>query len=636
MQLSLDAADRLAAALTARQEPLSLREVVRLLLRADRVPAALARRVVAEVVAGDARFRWRSAEEVALAAWWRASSPLEQAAFCVIDLETTGMQPGHDRIVEIGAVRVEALEITGQFERLVDPGIPVPAAITRLTGISGATVDGRARIGTALELLLRFAGGAALVAHNARFDVGFLDAELRRTRGRRLACPVVDTVGLARRLLPGRQRYSLASLADRFATSARPCHRALPDALATAEILLVLIGRAQERGATTLDDLVALSAPPARQAHGKRRLAERAPSAPGTYVMRDGGGRALYVGTARDLRRRTLAYFRGGAQPRAVERVLGAVERVEFRQAGSAFEARLDELRLIDGLRPVANRRGARPDRLAYLRLDDGPVPRLAVSGGPGLDGALYAGPVGSRHEAERLAQSLRLVYGLRSCRRAAPVEDGCLEGRLGRCLAPCRGGDARGNHMQAAAALAEALRNGGGVPVARLRARRRTLVGQLRFEEAAVLRDAEAGLRAAGVLLGRLRDARRCHGVLVARGGDAGPATGFAVAFGLEVERRALPATGEARLESSALIAAVERGVAGGAGLEGPAAVPAERREEALLIGATFRRPPLGVAAVPWTADRGAFLAAIAAARVVRPGGGGRNETGGICSAKT
>jgi DNA polymerase-3 subunit epsilon len=625
LQLTLDAADRLVEALTRSQEPIAVGEAVRLLLRADRVPVALGRRLIEDVVSGDARLVWRSAEAVALGAWLPRPQRIEDARFCVVDLETTGMRPTADRIVEIGAVIVEGYELGDTYERLVDPGVPIPAAITRITGIGDGDLAGRSRIRPALDGFVRFAGAAVLVAHNARFDVGFLDAEISRARSRRLACTVIDTVGLARRLLPGRRRYSLAALAERYATAATPCHRALPDALATAELLLVLIGKAQEGGAETVDDLVALSAPAARRAHAKRALAEGAPRRPGTYVMRDGHDRALYVGTAANLRTRTLAYFRGGSQPRAVERVLPAVERLEFREAGSAFEARLDEIRLIAGLRPTANRRGARPERQRYLRLERDGIARLTATDGPGLDAAVVAGPVGPARATEQVLDALRRAYGLRTCRAAAPVEPGCLEGRLGRCLAPCRGAAERAAHAAAADGLAAALEGGGGVPVERLRERRRALAASLRFEEAARLRDGEEALRAAGRTLRAIREARVAAGVILAAHADPRLVQAFAVAYGLELERRAVPRAGSGRLETSALAAAVERALAAGPGIEGRAAVPGERRDEALLLAAVLERPPVGVAAVAWMGDRGAFLDAVtvARARVTAPAGG-------------
>jgi DNA polymerase-3 subunit epsilon len=619
LQLALDAADRLAERLDT-VGVLPVREAAALLVAASAVPDALARSLVDEVLRADARFRWRSAGHVTLA---RASSPpLECACFCVFDLETTGMRPTADRIVEIGAVRVVALEPVGCFERLVDPGVPIPHAIERLTGLSAASVRGRGHLGPALDAFLRFAGDAALVAHNARFDVGFLDASLRRLRGHRNAAPVIDTVALARALLPARRgRFSLAALADRFDTGVTPCHRALPDAQATAELLLALIGLAQQRGATTVADLVRLSLPPARRAHEKRALADAAPRAPGTYVMRAADGRALYVGTAGDLRRRTVSYFRGGRQPHGVERALADVERLDFGETGSAFEARLDEIRLILDLRPTANRRGVRPEKAAFLRIG-GAVARLTTTMSPSTNGAAVVGPLGSRREVERVAAALRLAYGLRSCRPARPLEGNCLEGRLGRCLAPCRGGEHAAAHERAADAARQAVADGGRVPVERLRARRAALVASLRFEEAAGVRDLEAALRRAGATLTALRAARRRHGVVLAAHRDPRLVAAFTVVAGLVVERRGLPRVGAAELEISSLLATLAREAAPAA--EG-AVVEAERREELLHVDATFQRPPAGVAVVavdPAVLPAGAGAAAdrIAAARARIP----------------
>ena len=138
----------------------------------------------------------------------------------------------------------------------------LPVRVGRLTGLSDEELRRAPRVGPALRRFRAFAGDALLVAHNARFDAGFVNRELDRLTGKRLAAPVLDTVPLARNLLRGRiERVSLASLAYFFGTSVAPCHRALPDAQATAEILLALIGLAQERGARTVADLEELAAP---------------------------------------------------------------------------------------------------------------------------------------------------------------------------------------------------------------------------------------------------------------------------------------------------------------------------------------------------------------------------------------
>jgi DNA polymerase-3 subunit epsilon len=590
------------------------------------VPAAVARPLVDEVVRADARLAWRSSHDVGLAAWREERVAIEDATYCVVDLETTGARAAHDRIVEIGAVRIRALELEATFERLVDPGVPLPGTISRLTGIAPRDLRGRGPVGPALDAFLAFAGDAVLVAHNARFDVGFLDAALRRRGGRRLACPVLDTVALARAVLqPRPRRLSLRSLAERFDTTVAPCHRALPDAQATAELLLVFLGRAQERGARTLDDLLALGAPAPRRALARRHLAEAAPRAPGTYVMRTRGGVPLYVGTAGDLRRRVRSYYRatpGTAAERPVDRVLPVVDAIDYARAGSAFEARLDEIALIAELRPGANRRGARPERSPYLRLATHAPGRLDV--GVPREGVVLAGPLHRRRDAERAVDGLRLAYGLRGCRAARPEEGTCLEGRLGRCLAPCRGPAQAAAHAAAVAEVQGLLLAGGAAPVARLRERRAALSAEQRFEEAARLRDAEAALRRVGASLRTLRRARRRHGVVLAAHLDPRLVQAFGVAHGLVVARRPLPRAGDGALEAAALAGAVARAVAA-APVPGPVAVEAGRGDEVRLVEATFARPPGDLVVVPLAGAeaQGALAEAVALARARVPARG-------------
>ena len=323
-------------------------DAARTLYSLRHVPAGLARSLLADVVDGDARLSWRGAN-VGLADAPGTALPLESATYVVVDLETTGLSPGTSSICEIGAVRVRGLELEERFETLVNPRRPLPVAIAALTGIDPRELRGAPPVELAVRRFLEFAGDAVLVAHNARFDIGFLDREVERLTGRRIAAQVVDTVWLARRVLAGRiQRVGLASLAHFFGTSTRPCHRALADAEATAEILLALIGLAQERGASTVAELADLAAPRARRLAGKRSLVAGAPQRPGVYLFRDVNEQVLYVGRARDLRataalllqdRAAAAGGRGRARRARACRVAGARLRARGRARGAAAPA---------------------------------------------------------------------------------------------------------------------------------------------------------------------------------------------------------------------------------------------------------------------------------------------------------
>ena len=397
MQLSFDAADRLVELVQARRGAVSAEDAARVLFALERAPVALAHSLLSEVVDGDARLAWRGTR-VGLADESVVDTLIEDAEIVVFDLETTGLSARRDRICEIGAARVQALEIADTFETLVQPGVALPPTIARLTGLEDAALRRAPRPELAIRRFLAFTGDAALGAHNARFDVGFVDCAVERLTGRRVAAPVIDTVWLARRLLHRRsERFSLRQLAHFFGTSTEPCHRALPDAVATAEILVALLGLAQERGARTLAEVVELAAPRARRLHARRSLVAGAPTTPGVYLFRDSNDAVLYVGKARDLRARLRSYFTGDRQRPAVEAALGALARVEWRELGSELEASLEEVRLIRELRPPANARGGRPQ--SYLRRRG---ERWVVASEP-----TRFGPISSKRRAQLAARAL-------------------------------------------------------------------------------------------------------------------------------------------------------------------------------------------------------------------------------------
>lgn len=528
VQLSFDAADRLVELVQARHGPVPAEDAAQALYALRHVPAGLARSLLADVVEGDARLAWRGAH-VGLAEAPGAGLALEDATYVVFDLETTGLSPGSAAICEIGAVRIRGLELEERFETLVDPRRPLPAPIAALTGIDPRALRGAPPVELAVRRFLAFAGDAVLVAHNARFDVGFLDREVELLTGRRIAAPVVDTLWLARRLLEGRlSRVGLASLSHFFGTAARPCHRALPDAEATGEILLALIGLAQERGAAGVDDLVDLAAPRARRLAGKRSLVAGAPQRPGVYLFRDRNDQVLYVGRARDLRARLRSYFRTERQRPAVEAALAALERVEWCVLGSELEAGLEELRLLRELRPPANARSTRPDRHVYLRRRGA---GWCVTETPGPHG-----PLKSRTRARQAARA--------------------LDGWDG----------------EPAAAL----------PV--LRAKLRRLAADQRFEDAARLRDRIAALEDAVGALAELERLRALEICLLVPAAEDGFRRAFFVSGGRVAAVRTLLPGEAGRVEAEAGLAAAARA---------EESLGPEDTDELLLIGSFLRRPP-------------------------------------------
>ena len=167
--------------------------------------------------------------------------------YVVFDLETTGFSAIKDKIIEIGAVKVEGGKITDRFSTFVNPGVPIPFRITQLTGITDQMVMDAPGIETVLPQFLEFIGEAALVAHNASFDVGFIEQNCRYQD----IIPdftSVDTVAMARILLPTLSKYKLNVVAGALHISLENHHRAVDDAGATAEIFIRFLEMLEEKG----------------------------------------------------------------------------------------------------------------------------------------------------------------------------------------------------------------------------------------------------------------------------------------------------------------------------------------------------------------------------------------------------
>ncbi len=173
------------------------------------------------------------------------------ADFVVFDIETTGFSPVNNRIIEIGAVKVEKGKITDRFSSFVNPDVPIPFEIEKLTGINDSMVMDAPFIEQVLPEFLAFCGGAVLVAHNASFDMGFIKENARRQNMAR-EFTYVDTVGIARILLPHQAKHTLDAVAKTLGISLENHHRAVEDAEATAEIFVKFIPMLKEAGADTL------------------------------------------------------------------------------------------------------------------------------------------------------------------------------------------------------------------------------------------------------------------------------------------------------------------------------------------------------------------------------------------------
>ena len=416
-------------------------------------------------------------------------TPLSDVTFCVLDLETTGGSPADAAITEVGACKVVRGEVVGTFQTLVNPGRPVPAFIRLLTGISDELLVEAPDLESVVPSLLEFLRDSVIVAHNARFDTGFINAALARLAYPPLANRVVDTAILARKILAGEvPNHKLSTLARHLRCAHQPTHRAYADVLATIDVLHHLIERVAGFGVTTLEDLVAMSGSRIDGTFSKLRLADDIPRAGGVYRFLGPTGDTLYVGKATDLRARVRSYFYGDPR-RKIRDLLRQVDRITVETFDTMLEAEVAEMRAIAQEMPPHNRAG-KPTASWYLKVHtNAKTPKITSARVPREDGNLYLGPFHNLRMVRTLIEALQDAFAIHRCSEPARC-NGCAFSEMGRCQ-----GTAAGRHSSEIGEAAEALRSDPDRIFEPLERKMRRLASAQRFEEAVEARERAAAV---------------------------------------------------------------------------------------------------------------------------------------------
>jgi DNA polymerase III epsilon subunit family exonuclease len=207
----------------------------------------LAGLLVADLVKNDRRFKFLENNTIELQEDGWQSRPLSELDFVVVDVEATGAKTPPNRLIELGAYRIRGGRIVDKFLSLVNPEIPIPRFVMALTGISNDMVKSAPVFAEVAPRWLDFVSDSVLIAHNAAFDTSFLNHEISRVYpGHRMFNPHLCTVRLSRRVLPDLNNHRLDTIANHFSIPIISRHRAGSDALATAEIFLLLLSRLEE------------------------------------------------------------------------------------------------------------------------------------------------------------------------------------------------------------------------------------------------------------------------------------------------------------------------------------------------------------------------------------------------------
>jgi DNA polymerase-3 subunit epsilon len=368
-----------------------------------------------------------------------------------VDIETTGCTPGMHRIIDVAVIGATGAAVDFEWQSLVNPGVHIPAGITELTGIDNEMLADAPPFERIAKELRERLEGRVFVAHNVRFDYGFIRREFA-LMGTTWRGPNLCTVRLSRALYPEMPRHNLDAVMERHDIQIEKRHRAMPD----AQVLLAFWRKVRAAWpAAVLQsaiDLASLRAtlPPALPAD----LPDDLPEGPGVYrffgAEEDGRDTLLYVSKANLLRERVLDHFRGGASDAKSQKLAAQVRRVEWTETAGELGALLLEAREVRERQPVYNRspRGG-GERLTWLFDDTAAAPRLVELDADVLRTGNAFGTYRAERDARRALESLAREH--RWCFKLLGLESGagsCFGLQVGRCKGACVGKESAPLHM--------------------------------------------------------------------------------------------------------------------------------------------------------------------------------------------
>jgi DNA polymerase-3 subunit epsilon len=367
-----------------------------------------------------------------------------------VDIETTGCQPGLHRVIDVAVIGATGDRLDFEWQTLVHPGVYLSAGTTALTGITNEMIaDAPPFERIAKELRERLAG-RLFIAHNVRFDYGFLRREFMR-QGGEWRSPNLCTVRLSRALYPEMPRHNLDAVMAQHGFSVAQRHRAMPDAQVLWQLWCKLrrdwsreqLQAALERASPRI------VLPPQLSPD----LPDDLPEEPGVYRLfgaSEEGETLLYVGKANNLRERVLDHFRAGSSDVKSQRLATQVRRVEWTATAGELGALLLEAREIRERQPVYNRQSRGDgERLTWLFDDSGSTPALVALDAHALNSGNAYGTWRSARDARRALEDMAREH--RWCFKVLGLENGpgsCFGLQVGRCTGACTGKESAALHL--------------------------------------------------------------------------------------------------------------------------------------------------------------------------------------------
>ena len=360
-----------------------------------------------------------------------------------VDIETTGVSYQRHRVIEVAAIRVENGVVIDTFSSLVDPESPLPPFITGLTGISDNDLAAAPSFYDIAEDIYTILEGAIFVAHNVRFDYGFLKREFSDT-GRDFSPKLMCTVRLSRALYPEARGHKLQNLIDRCGLKAESRHRAYDDALAMWQFIQHVQAHfpAPKLEATVRRQLKSPSLPRGLEP----AMVSGLPEGPGVYIFEDENGSPLYIGKSVNIKKRVMSHFSADHNFESEFKISQQVSNIEAKTTAGELQALLLESKLIKERQPLYNRQLRRSQKLTLARQvirPDGFI-SIAIDDVEAIQPDNLKDILGvytTKNKARQYLNRIMRDYGL--CPKLMGLEKGagaCFSYQLQRCAGACAG----------------------------------------------------------------------------------------------------------------------------------------------------------------------------------------------------
>jgi DNA polymerase-3 subunit epsilon len=345
--------------------------------------------------------------------------------YTVIDVETTGLSPKRNKIIEIALILFDGTQILEKFHTLINPERPIPGNITRITGITDDMVSDKPKFWEIAKKIVKVTEGKIFVAHNATFDYNFIRHEFLEL-GYKFSREKLCTVKYSKKLIPGRNSYSLEKICKDLGIAHTDKHRAYGDALSTTKLLGHLLAIEQTIGNSDKES-----------SHLNSKI-ENLPAQTGVYYFLDASGEILYIGKSTNIKDRVKSHFNSFSGDRSL-RMLEQIYDISFELTGSELIALLKESEEIKQYKPLFNKAQRRNKNLSHIVrfVDENGYTNLEITGSQKNDDLLLT--FDSKLTAKKFLEKLTSSYTL--CRKLCGLENSsgpCLYYQIDLCTGTC------------------------------------------------------------------------------------------------------------------------------------------------------------------------------------------------------